>query len=136
MFLGAALSGCSGDGGGDSDGVVFEGTLTQGESVAHDSRIKPKHSAGEKIGEVTVCALGSCSETDSNGQWGFLVEGDFSGGDVAFSFDGHGIATTTIVEVPAGAKNVEIDFLNEGGTIHTHEFLVDGAPHEDHEHAE
>ena len=127
--------GCGGGGGGDdSDGMVLEGTLIQGSGSGH-ALISPKHSEGEPIGEVEICALGGCSTIDATGHWGFLVEGEFGGGDVAFTVQGHGIDTTAVVDIPAGTRSAAFDFINNGGAVSAHTIVFDGVEHE-HSHDE
>ncbi len=85
------------------------------------------HGAGEFLENIEICAVGECSKTDANGRWGFASEATFAGGDIAFTIKGHGIDTTTIITVPSGADNVEIEFENHGTEgVHAHSVVVDG----------
>lgn len=122
------ISGC---GGGSSDsGMLIEGTLTQGTGGAHAEALNFKHDDGERIDGVEVCALGECSPTDDAGQWGFVAGSDFSGGDVLFSFNGHGIDTGTVLHIPEGATDVVIDFRHTAdGTVVAEHVTVDGEEH-------
>lgn len=123
----SALSACGGSGGGDSDGIVFEGELTQGAAVDHSAR-NVKHGANEPIESVKICALGRCSTTDGEGLFGFAGPSEFKGGDVLFSVDGHGILAEEVVNIPSGAKNVNIHFeTSEKTEVHLHHLIVDGA---------
>jgi hypothetical protein len=68
-----------------------------------------------------VCALGECSTTDSEGQWGFAVGKDSARGEVLFTFAGH-ITGTSIVSFPEGILEAEITFVNRGnGTVEAEE---------------
>jgi len=128
------INGCGG-GTTTGDGMLIEGTLTEAGS---GHKVLNKHGVGEKIGDVTICALGLCSTTDSEGQWGFVASEDFSGGEVLFTFDGHGIAAQTILDLHSNAKNVFIAFDHEDGSVVADSILVDGQPedqHEGHDHA-
>jgi hypothetical protein len=120
------LSACGGSGGGDSDGIVFEGELTQGTAVDHSAR-NVKHGENEAIESVKICALGRCSTTDGAGLFGFAGPSDFKGGDVLFSVDGHGILAEEVVNIPSGAKNVNIHFeTSEKTEVHLHHLIIDG----------
>lgn len=132
------LSACSGGGGGDSDnGVIFQGTLVQGEDETH-SRLA--HDAGEAIGEVQVCALGECSTTDGNGQWGFRVEQAPT--EFEMSVVGHEIDSKWTVIIPSTAKDVMIELENHADGVHAHSVIADGVEVEQgghthqHEHEE
>ena len=138
------MTGC---GGSSSDnGVVFEGFLDQGSDSGHSAKVNPRHSAGERIEEVDICAFGECSKTDAQGQWGFLVN-SFKGGEVLFSAVGHGIDDTFVVEIPESAKDVMLHLQNNGGQVGVHHMTVNGQPfssesahthseEESHSHAE
>lgn len=130
---------CSCGGGGSSDsGMVIEGQLTQGGGVAHSAALR--HGAGENIENVSVCALGECSVTDSEGRWGFVAPEGFTGGEVLFNIDGHGLLTSTIVPVPDNASVVEISLLRVGtNEVAISDIVADGESvfahdHDDHDH--
>lgn len=125
---------CSACGGGSSsDGTVFQGTVTEQGSGHSASAIVLKHSAGERIGEVKVCVLGECSITDSEGQWGVNVS-NFTGGDVAIVLDGHGIAASVSANIPASAREVQIDLDHDGNAVTISSLLIDGEDHTGHSH--
>jgi hypothetical protein len=121
----AGLFACNG-GSSSNSGMMFTGSLTQGDSVEHSANLNLRHGAGENIESVQVCALGECSTTDVNGTWGFAVTEDFKGGPVLFSLDGHGISTTAVVDVPELAEEVFVHFQNEATGIVVHHMSVDG----------
>lgn len=109
------LHGC-GNGGSDS-GRLIEGTLTEMGENAH-GRVRPKHSSGEPIEGVKICALGKCSVTDGKGQWGFLVDQEVVQSEVLFLFSGHGIETSTSVALPQGTGDVSLEFFHtESGAV-------------------
>jgi hypothetical protein len=123
------------------DGILLEGTLTQGAPLEDSFRIlNLRHSAGEKIDEVEICALGECSTTDDEGQWGFVANPEFTGGEVEFIITGHNIATTTIINIPLNSKEIVLDLnhLNNKVTVAT--MYTNGnqinSPKEDHDHSE
>jgi len=127
VFFGLSLvSACGGSSGGhSSEAVVFEGQLTQGAEVDHAAS-RVKHGASEPIENVKVCALGRCSTTDGEGQFGFAGPDDFQSGDVLFSIEGHGIVAEKLVSVPE-AKNIFIHFESSASTeVHLHHLLADG----------
>ena len=118
IFSLALISACGGSSSGA--GVLIEGILTEGGGAA-DHSLSLKHAAGENIEEVKICALGKCSHTDGQGQWGFVVNPDFTGGEVLFSIDGHGINTSTVVNIPEGADSLFIHFEHvAGGKVALH----------------
>lgn len=133
VLAATALSACGG-GGSSSDGVVFQGTLTE-RGEGHSSAVEAslKHSAGERIGEVKVCVQGECSITDDNGQWGVQVS-EFSGGDVAVTLDGHGITASVTTNIPSTAREVEIDIDHAGNEVSIAKLLIDGEDHTGHDH--
>jgi hypothetical protein len=126
------LTACGG-GGSDSDGVVFQGTLTERGSGHSSAASLDKHSSGQKIGDVKVCVLGECSITDDEGQWGVNV-GTFSGGDVSVVLDGHGISTSVVTNLPASAKDVEMDLDHAGNKVTIAKLMIDGEDHTGHTH--
>ncbi len=114
-----ALLSFSGCGGGSSDsGMLIEGTLTEA-GGANEARFMSHllHSAGERIENVEICALGACSTTDSSGQWGFEVEP--MTGEVLFTIQGHGIDETSTATIPTGAEDVVVDLRHVPGGIVT-----------------
>lgn len=93
-----------------------------------------KHASGQAIESVTICALGECSTTDAEGQWGFVVDNSALGTEVLFSINGHGIDAETIVSLPTAADEIFIHFNHvEGGTVAVHHLLTDGGEIESHE---
>jgi hypothetical protein len=62
IIVSGLLSACGGGSGGDSKSlVIFEGELTQGMGETHSDRQASnfvKHSPGEGIEDVQICALG------------------------------------------------------------------------------
>jgi len=126
LFLCVSLCSIGCGGGSSADGVVFEGTVTErGQGHLVSSVAGAKHSAGQTIGGVKVCVLSECSVTDDNGQWGVNV-GNFTGGEVAIVLDGHGVSGSVGVDVPASARDVEIDLGHKGSALIIEEFLIDG----------
>jgi len=120
------VSACGGSGGGDSDGVIFEGQLTQGAAVDHAAS-RVKHGEGEPLEIVKVCALGRCSTTDGQGMFGFVGPSEFKGGDVLFTIDGHGILASQLIQVPESAKDVFVHFESSASDeVHIHHLMVDG----------
>jgi hypothetical protein len=138
LLILASLISCGGGGSSDS-GMLIQGTLIEAGGAGHDRALTHAHSSGQFIENVQICALGECSTTDAQGKWGFVAADNFEGGDVEFSFDGHGIATTSVVNIPVGASDVIIDFQHvEGGAVQAKHVTVDGETvhHEDHEDEE
>ncbi len=126
------LSACGGSSSNDKS-VIIEGDLNQGASSDHKLF---KHSEGEHIGEVEICALGECSTTNTEGEWGFATSEDLNGNEVSFKFTGHGIDTTTIVKIPDAEENVLIKFVHSANVVTIAEMLVDGQEdHSNHDHA-
>ncbi len=134
ILLITSLAGC---GGGSSDsGMLIEGTLTEAGSTDHNLGFALKHTNGQRVENVQICALGECSTSDAQGQWGFEVKGSFNGGNVLFTLSGHGIETTTTVDIPSGASEIFLDFQHvEGGAVRAEHITVDGetSHHEDDE---
>ncbi|MES2462702.1 MAG: hypothetical protein V4671_19140 [Armatimonadota bacterium] len=128
-------SGCGG-GGSDGDGgsldseLLIEGTLTEagGGGADHSRAFVFKHSEGNRLGNVQVCALGKCSTTDDKGQWSFAVDDkDFAGGNLQLSLTGHGIDTSTSVNVPKGSNQVFLQLHHvEGARIIANHVTIDG----------
>ncbi len=120
-------------GGGSSDGTVFQGTVTE-RGTGHVSMASvPKHSAGQRVGDVKVCVLGECSITDSEGQWGVNVS-NFKGGDVAIVLDGHGISASVLTNIPDSAREVQMDLDHEGKEVTIAKLVIDGEDHTEHSH--
>ncbi len=126
ITLGLILASCGGGSSSDS-GVIIEGTLTEAGGAAHNTSLNLKHSSGQTIENVEVCALGECSTTDGEGQWGFGIQNKLAGGDIQFTIKGHGIDTQTVVSLPSSANSVFIDFKHvEGGLVNADHVTVDG----------
>lgn len=126
-LLPCCVVGCGG-GGSSSGSTVVEGTLTEEGGAEHTGRQVLKHGVGEHIGEVTICALGECSVTDSEGRWGFAA--DVTGGDVHFTVNGHGIDTSFVTDLPPGAENIFLDLGHvEGKIVQVQHMFVDGVEH-------
>jgi hypothetical protein len=136
-------------GGGSSDsGMLIEGTLTEAGGSEQTRGLALRHEAGERIEGVQVCTLGVCSLTDDAGQWGFEVTKEFTGGELLFTFVGHGLNNSTVVSIPLATKQAFIEFEHHGaghgepegsGTVEAHQFVFDGAAtdsteSEDHAH--
>jgi hypothetical protein len=127
-----SLTACGG-GGSDSDGVVFQGTLTQ-QGAGHSAEASnAKHSSGQRIGDVKVCILGECSITDDMGQWGVNVS-NFTGGDVSVVLDGHGISSSVVANLPSTAKDVEMDLDHANNVVTIAKLMIDGEDHTGHDH--
>ena len=137
------LSACGGSGGDSSDGIVFEGELTQGAEDSHTARTK--HGEGEGIEDVKICALGRCSTTDGTGMFGFSAPDSYTGGDVEFTISGHFTEAKVVVSVPTNAKDVFIHFEKHSSTeVIVHHLMIDGVridsdhadsdSHEEHDH--
>lgn len=127
LTLSLTLTAC----GGDSDvtftsGMLVEGTLIQGEGTTHDAALGFKHSSGTAIENVQICGLERCSTTDGQGQWGFVANEDFKGGSATFTVKGHGIDTTTAVQIPLNAKEVFLDLKNIAGKVSAEHITADG----------
>ncbi|MCC6954992.1 MAG: hypothetical protein IT290_12815 [Deltaproteobacteria bacterium] len=136
LLLLSSLAACGGGSSSDSDdGMLITGTLSQGATAAGHS-LMLKHDAGEHIDEVSICALGECSTTDSEGQWGFVASPVFKGGLVEFSVNGHGIATTSVVDVPTDSREVSIAFVHSAGIVTAESMTADGAEVHIHEDGE
>lgn len=128
------ISACGGSSSSDS-GTLIEGTLTEAGGAAHTSVLLTKHSEGELIAGVTVCALGECSVTDEQGHWGFVLNEKYAGGEVLFDINGHGIESKSIVEITAGAEEVFIDFQHvETGAVEASHVTIDGVTQHNEEH--
>lgn len=125
--------GCGGGSG--SDGVVFQGTLTE-RGVGHAvMNLSFKHLAGERISDVKICILGECSITDEQGQWGVNV-GEFSGGQITIVLDGHGINSSVTTDIDEGAKEVSMDLNHNKGVVTVSNLTIDGHNHSEHDHSE
>ncbi len=143
-----ALAACGGSSSSDS-GILLEGTLDQGSTETHSKNLNLRHSAGEHLENIEVCALGKCSITDGEGQWGFVTSASTLAGEVLFTFKGHGIDTATAVAINSTGADVSIAFINEGGTVvakevmvtadsatEVHEPATDEHDHSEHEHTD
>jgi hypothetical protein len=127
------LVGCGG-GSGDS-GTIIEGTLTQKGSVVHSAGgVNVKHSDGERIEEVKICVATECSITDGNGQWGVNIP-NFQGGEMPITVDGHGILGSTMISLPATAKDVQVDLGRNKNIITVEKLTIDGEDHTGHDHS-
>jgi hypothetical protein len=118
-----------GCGGTSSDSeILIEGTLTEGGVISHHSKsdISMRHSSGERIEEVLICALGRCSLTDAQGQWGFVIDQEFQGGDILLTAEGHGITSQTTISVPASAREVVVDLEHREGALVVNHLTLDG----------
>ena len=129
------VAGCGGGSSSDSDsGTLISGSLNQGaEAAGHGLALK--HGAGEHIESVQICALGGCSTTDVEGQWGFVTAETFEGGDVEFTVRGHGIDTRSMVTLPGGAGEIVIAFEHLDGVVTAETITADGAAVEVHDHS-
>lgn len=126
IFVFLLISACGGNGWDNGSGKIFEGLLTQGETVDH-AKIFFKHAQDEPIEEVKICALGRCSTTDGQGNFGFSAPDNFLGGAVLFTVDGHGILAETTITIPEAGSNVFIHLQSSEKTeVHLHHLLVDG----------
>lgn len=127
-----SLAACGG-GSRSSDGTVVQGTLTERGTGHSKVGIQAKHSSGERIGDVKVCVLDECSITDDLGQWGVNIE-NFPGGDITVVLDGHGISTSVSTNVPASAKDIEMDLDHAGNQVTIAKLMIDGEDHTGHSH--
>jgi hypothetical protein len=127
-----SLTACGG--GSSSDGVVFQGTLTQkGEGHSTSDLTQAKHASGQRIDEVKICVLGECSITDGEGQWGVNVN-EFSGGDVTVLVEGHGISSSVTTNIPDSPRDIVMDLEHSKNVISIAKLLVDGEDHTGHNH--
>ena len=134
----AQLCGLSACGGGSSgNGTLIEGILTEAAGVLDHAAANLRHEAGEKIEGVEVCALGACSTTDAIGQWGFVLDSTFPGGDVLFSIVGHEIASSVSVHIPENPSDVFIEFEHAAdGSVEVATLSADGISQSHDHHAE
>ena len=134
LLIMTLLTACGG-GSSSVSGIVIEGELEQGEAAVPHTAIT-RHAAGEKIGEVKICALGECSLTDDGGQFGFMAPADFKSGQVLFIINGHGIDTSTLINIPPAQSDVFLHLMRSGNNITVHHMMVDGkrVEHEESEH--
>lgn len=137
LVFGGALVGCS-SGGGDDNELVLQGVLIQGSGAGAHVGLFTKHAPGEPIGEVSVCALGECSLTDDRGQWGFSSKNVWAGGALMFTLRGHGLDAQAIVELPAEARDVSLEFERGVTEVYVTHLTIDGHTQhleiEGHEH--
>ncbi len=125
LLLAAACGGGS-SGGGSNNTKIIEGLLTQGQAVVH-SEARIKHGENQPLEEVKICALGRCSTTDGQGNYGFSAPEDFQGGDVLFTVDGHGILAETTVNIPSTGTDIFIHLQSSSKSeVRLHHILVDG----------
>jgi hypothetical protein len=116
-----SMTSCGGSG--DSgNGMLIEGTLTEAREAGHAAL---RHGAGDRIEDVTVCALGECSITDAEGRWGVIAPETFSGGQVLFSVNGHFIESSLTVDVPS-AEHVFIDLRRVESGVEAHQVSIGG----------
>jgi hypothetical protein len=132
LCIALTFSACSG-GGSDSDGVVFQGAVTERGSGHSAEAVIAKHSAGQRIGDVKVCILGECSITDDMGQWGVNVS-DFTGGDISVVLEGHGISSSVVANLPSTAKDIEMDLDHANNVVSIAKLMIDGEDHTGHDH--
>ena len=137
VSIGFFCASCGGSGGSSDSGNLIEGTLTEAGGAGHTS-VLLKHSSGQYIENVKICALNQCSTTDKDGQWGFILGENFPGGNTTFTVSGHGIETSSVIEIPAGANEVFLDLQHvEGGLVKAEHITVDGVEsHHETEHHE
>lgn len=126
-------TGCGG-GGSSSAGTIVQGELTErGTGHTSTQSYSLKHTSGQQLEDVKVCVRSECSITDGLGQWGVFL-GNFTGGDVEITVDGHGINSGTSVSLPATAKEVEINLAHDQNVISVEKLVIDGEDHTDHDH--
>jgi hypothetical protein len=141
-FFVVSSLGCGGSSG--ADGSIIHGRLTQLSAGAHgeesDSakissadQLQLRHSEGQDIDGVKICLLGECSLTDSDGEWGVNVS-EIPAGDILLTAQGHGIDSSVIINVPAGAGDVTVDLGNSAEGISVTALVVDGEDHTEHDH--
>lgn len=125
LLLTAACGGGSDDD--DDSGVVPPDTVSFTGNVRGDLVADTTAS----IPGVTVCALGSCDETNNDGEFGFTVPTtSYSGGSVLFDLNGSTIDATTQVDgLNPSARAVDIEFLVEdGNTVNVSSVSQDTGP--------
>lgn len=118
--------GCGGES--SDSGPLIEGTLTEGGVSSHSLQlaIGMRHSSGERIEEVQICALGKCSLTDTQGQWGFVIDQELPTGDIVLTAEGHGIVSQTTISVPPSAQEIFVDLEHEDGALVVNHLTIDG----------
>jgi hypothetical protein len=140
ILLACLTIGCGS--GSSGSNILIEGTLTEGAGIIHSSMHQLrnescwlKHSAGQRIEEVEICALGKCSTTNLEGEWGFFVS-EIAVSPVEFSIKGHGIDTFVAVELEQANRHVFIHFEHVEGAVSVHHMFIDNDHHKDdhHEH--
>lgn len=121
-----ALSACGGSSSGNDD-LLIQGTLKQGSSAGHSAELALplKHGAGEPIEEVQICAAGDCTITDLEGKFGLVVDQAVAGTEVLFDINGHGIDTQTVVAIPSGVSEFEVELERHGDEVHSHSESTD-----------
>lgn len=132
LCLVSTFAACGG-GSGSSNGTVVQGTLTERGTGHSKMAIQAKHSSGQRIGDVKICVLDECSITDDLGQWGVNID-NFPGGDITVVIDGHGISTSVSTNVPASAKDIEMDLDHAGNQVTIAKLMIDGEDHTGHSH--
>jgi hypothetical protein len=130
LFVLALLcSGCSGGGGAaDDDSGNDDGGTVRVQGAVTD--LDPSRTL-KALPNVTVCALGACDATDSNGIYDITVpDQNYAGGTVAFSFTGTGLsAQTSVSGLLADASSLEINFLVQNdGAVSVQSIEQDGVP--------
>ena len=126
LVAGAALFFAVGCGGSSSnDGVLFRGTVAQGEEKKSNILA---HEVGDRLPGVQICGLGNCDTTNRSGVWSFAFNGARDD-SVLFTVKEHGADTSFMLHIPQQAKRVEIEKL-----LHTEEGDHDDDDDHDHDH--
>lgn len=137
IALALVVAGCGGSSSSSEGGVLLEGTLTEGSGATHGARLVLRHAAGQRIEDVQICALGRCSVTDDDGQWGFYVN-QASYGITGFAVTGHGIDAGFEADLTGVTSEGVFDLEHvEGGQIKIARMWLDGelhGSHSDHSH--
>jgi hypothetical protein len=113
LLLGAGCGSSS-----SNDGVLFRGTVTQGEEKKSNMLA---HEVGERLPGVQICALGNCDTTNNSGIWSFTFNGARDN-HILFTVREHGADTSFLLNIPEQAKRVDIEKLlhTEVGDHHGH----------------
>jgi len=129
IALAMVVAGCGSSSSSSEGGVLLEGTLTEGGGATHGSRLVLRHDVGQRIENVQICALGRCSITDDDGQWGFYVNQD-SYGVTGFTVNGHGIDAGFEADLTGVAGEAVFDLEHvEGGAVKIARMWLDGIEH-------